>query len=102
MIYFVSVINAGQEKNLKKNRLHLRNQKTDIMNKTKELSGWGKLWNFAKPVAIIVIAGIGYFASNQDVPKYSFLAIGVLSIVLRGRSIGAGFVALLYAVRKKK
>jgi len=67
-----------------------------------EQKGLQRFWNFAKPLAIIVIAGIGYFASNQAVPQYCFLAIGILSVVLRGKSIGAGFVSVFSLLKKKK
>ena len=65
-------------------------------------TGVKKFWAFAKPVVIVVFAAIDFFASNQDVPKNIFIAIIILSIVLRGRSIGAGFLALWDLITKKK
>jgi hypothetical protein len=68
----------------------------------KEKTGLQKFWEFAKPIAIITLAGFGYFTADQDVPKTLFLMIGVLSVVLRGRAIGAGFLALYDLIKPKK
>lgn len=71
---------------------------------SKELSGIQKGWAFAKPIALVVIAVIGYFQErlfDKDISEELFLAIIILAIVLRGKSIGAGFVAAIKAIRKK-
>ena len=69
-----------------------------------ELNGIQKFWAFAKPIALVVLAVIGYFQErlfDKNVTEELFLAIIILAIVLRGKSIGAGFVAVLRLLKKK-
>ncbi len=71
---------------------------------SKELSGIEKSWAFAKPIALVIIAIIGYFQErlfDKDISEELFLVIIILAVVLRGKSIGAGFVAAIKAIRKK-
>ncbi len=73
------------------------------MGNQKKLSGWDKLWAFAKPVIVVVLAVAGYLSSNQTGPQYLFVAIIGVSFLLRGKSIIQGFAAVIaYLLGKKK
>lgn len=61
---------------------------------------WKKFWAFAKPIAVIVIAFIGWVSACNGFDGKLFLAIIVLSIVLRGKSIGQGFMAIIGLFKK--
>lgn len=69
-----------------------------------ELSGLQKFWNFAKPIAIIVLAAIGFFQDilfEKNISETLFLLIIGVAFVLRAKSIIAGFVAVAYYLTKK-
>ncbi len=72
---------------------------------SKELNGIQKFWAFAKPIALVIIATIGYFQERlwpaKNITEELFLIIIILAIVLRGKSIGAGFIAAIKAIRGK-
>ena len=91
-------------KEYKEKVLHLNKQKLKIMSKN-ELSGLEKFWNFAKPIAIIVLATIGFFQDvffEKNISETLFLLIIAVAFVLRAKSIIAGFVHAWYAITNKK
>lgn len=58
------------------------------------------IWALVKPVIIITLAAIGYFSAEGFVVRNLFLAIVALSLLFRGGSIVAGFVAIYKAITK--
>lgn len=57
------------------------------------------IWNLVKPVIIIVLGALGYFFACDFFTRNVFIAIVVLSFILRGGSIINGIKAIIAAFK---